>query len=144
MQSKTRNDTAEWYEFIDSFLDIVELSCKEILEPKHTIKFTKNIEIKYGNHLKIAIIYNLKHAIELIIKTFIQEVKGELDKKDRIHNLDKLFNKFNSQKSIKKLRAEANKLKSGVEKDTIINILKAKNNSKSPFENSIETIKKYC
>lgn len=82
-----------WYDFTRSFLDLVELGCKEVKEQKHK-KNIGGIEIKYEKSLNIAIIYNMKHAIEIFIKTLIRYAEYDSFQNIKEHNLEFLFNLY--------------------------------------------------
>lgn len=83
-------DEINWFQFLNSFLDLVELACKEIEDPKH-FEIIGGIEIKYNTGLNVAIIYNMKHAIEIFIKTLIRIADNSLKEKIITHNMDDLF-----------------------------------------------------
>ncbi len=80
----------DWLQFLNSFLDLVELACKEIENPKH-FETIGGVEIKYSTGLNVAMIYNMKHAIEIFIKTLIRIADNSSKEKIRTHNLDELF-----------------------------------------------------
>lgn len=79
-----------WLEFLNSFLDLVELACKEIEKPMHSENLG-GIERKYSKRLNVAIIYNMKHAIEIFTKTLIRIADNSLKEKIITHNMDDLF-----------------------------------------------------
>lgn len=65
----------EWNEFLDSFFQIVESACEN-----------------YKKELNVAIIYNMKHAIEIFIKTLIRIADDHCKEKIKNHDLNILFN----------------------------------------------------
>lgn len=80
----------DWLQFLYSYLDLAELACKEIESPKHS-EIMGSYEIKYGAGLNVAIIYNMKHAIEIFIKTLIRAIDNSQKERIRTHDLNKLF-----------------------------------------------------
>jgi hypothetical protein len=61
MNSQNINDN--WIEFCHSFITFVELGCREMQNNKNSVSQKRR--------LKIAVIYNIKHVIEIIIKSII-------------------------------------------------------------------------
>jgi hypothetical protein len=78
-------DSNDWIEYTDSFFALVKLGCDEIDNPRHSDKFG-DIKIEYKDRINIAIMYNMKHAVELYLKTLIRIVDG--DNIENIRNLD--------------------------------------------------------
>jgi len=83
MQNKENYNSIHWNDFLNSFLNLTELACAEIESPEHN-------EPTYL-HTKIAIIYNIKHAIEIFMKTLIRIIDQNTTTKITSHNLNELF-----------------------------------------------------
>jgi len=94
---------------------VAKLACQEALSPKHA-KYTheKFSNFKYyGSDFFIAIVYNVKHGIEIFTKT----LKIILDEKinvERSHNISELFDLL--KKEIKK-----HKIVEGIKKEHLKN-----------------------
>lgn len=87
---KQEYNEINWLHFLNSFLDLVDLACKEIGNPKH-FEIIGSVEIKYNTGLNVAIIYNMKHAMEIFIKTLIRIADNSSKEKIITHNMDDLF-----------------------------------------------------
>jgi len=87
---KQEYNEINWFQFLNSFLDLVELACKEMDDPKH-FEIIGGIEIKYNTGLNVAIIYNMKHAIEIFIKTLIRIADNSSKEEIKKHDMDYLF-----------------------------------------------------
>jgi len=73
-----------WFEFFDSYIELVEVVCKDV-EP------LSNSDIVNMN-VRIALIYNIKHAIELLIK-IVDKLVNENDAQcNKTHNPQEIFN----------------------------------------------------
>ena len=80
-----------WFVFADSYLNIVIDSSNKHLEEK----ILSNNKPSF-----IAIIYNLKHAFEIVYKALIKEMNdNNLTQEDRTHYLETLNNKFENRLS---------------------------------------------
>ncbi len=79
-QKKDQRDIYYWPIFTYSFLCIAQLACKELLKQDFD-KYTKKNEIeKYEiKDLYISIIFNIKHSLELFIKTLSIFAYGTYD-----------------------------------------------------------------
>lgn len=72
-----------WVEFASSYLKLVELACKACSPNYHQ------------PNIRIAVIYNIKHAIELLMKCIIKLVEEDREREIIIsHNLDSIFKKL--------------------------------------------------
>jgi hypothetical protein len=93
----------DWVHFSHNYLGIAILGCDEILNAKH-YKNLLNVPLhsyEYGHHeLFIAIIFNIKHGIEVFTKTLKIILADELNKSEKHHNIVELFKIL--QKEIKK------------------------------------------
>ena len=85
-----------WILFSSSYLDIAECGCDKFLEKERG----KN-ENYFDKFIVISIVFNIKHALEVIIKFFTKISVKENYKPN--HNLDELFKEFkNVEKKITK------------------------------------------
>lgn len=118
----------DWTIFSLGYLNLAELSCLEIIEKKY--QYTAN----HGKIIYIPIIFNIRHAIEIFIKTFsIKFLKKDfLDNTDHTHDIQELFLKFREkiskkrlQESIKKWKDENPDNKEEISSDTIFNELES-------------------
>lgn len=95
---KIRNS---WLNFGLSYLEIADLACQEM---------QKDNPSKGMPDLYIATVYNVKHGIEVLLKSIIVSLEDqELIKKDEIHNQEALFSKIRSVinlPNVKKVIAE--------------------------------------
>lgn len=91
-----------WVQFSQSYLLIARLACQEILDPHHSkFKFRLSSKLKYkSSDIYISIIYNIKHGIEIFIKTLKLILAEKLNKDDKSHNTSELFDLL--KKEIKK------------------------------------------
>src|SRR3990167_3456250 len=71
----------QWLYFSVAYLDIAECGCDNLLN-----KADKGMLDKF---IVIPVIYNVKHALEIILK-YLTKI-GEKENYERIHNLKKLF-----------------------------------------------------
>jgi hypothetical protein len=102
---KYKKREKDWYIFVSSYLKIAENSCK-LLEKRLT---------QEGKFIIIAIVYNLKHALENIIKAFNRTINKDIDKSDQIHDIKKLFKGFEKSakgKGSEKLKKQLKSLES--------------------------------
>lgn len=132
---KQKYNEIDWHEFLNSFLDLTELACKEIENPKH-IENIGGQEIKYNDvRLKIAIIYNMKHAIEIFIKALIRiadnSSKEKIDGHEG-HDLNKL------------LELLEKRMENGAIKKVIKNLNDNQDELASFTQQEIEEFKKYA
>lgn len=80
----------DWYIFVNSYLKIAEIGCKSL---------EKRLS-QEGKFTAVSIIYNLKHALENILKAFRRTLNEKTDKDDQIHDIKILFKRF--EESVKK------------------------------------------
>lgn len=88
----SNNNKYDWAVFAYSFLLIAKLACQELLD-KRSVKHNKatplfNFPYKPGD-LFISIVFNIKHGIEVFIKTLSIFAYGTYNNKS--HNIDNLF-----------------------------------------------------
>lgn len=77
----------EWNEFLDSFFQIIESACEN-----------------YKKELNVAIVYNMKHAIEIFIKTLIRIADDHSEEKIKNHDLNLLFKSLVQKLKNKKIQ----------------------------------------
>lgn len=82
--------TEEWLHFSWAFLDVAEFSCEFWLEAIEKSDFKSKASIRSY----IAIVFNIKHSLELFLKRCIVSYFGKLDKNDYSHNIKDLYAKF--------------------------------------------------
>lgn len=89
----------EWIWYAKSYLSLARIGIEELKRQNYIRKISFEFRFSYENkHLLIPIIYNLKHAIEIIVKS----LKIQIDKKIiKSHNIFNLYNAL--QESIKKI-----------------------------------------
>ena len=90
-----QNNKNNWLYFSQSYLQIAKLACQELIHPKHNKRSdVKSFWQYHTEELIIPIFYNIKHGIEIFIKTLILIIdnKNNPDKPDAIHDIYKLFN----------------------------------------------------
>jgi len=75
------NNKENWVEFFDSFIELCEVSCKEIENHGYFAEYSINI--------KIALIFNVKHSIELFLKSVIRMIDS--NEVIKSHNLEEVF-----------------------------------------------------
>jgi uncharacterized protein (UPF0335 family) len=94
MTEQTKEDIIHsWIEYTDSFFDLVKLGCEEVDNPRHSNKFIEDIKIEHKDKINIAVIYNMKHAIELMLKTLIKimDVDDNVEISKLGHDLNNIF-----------------------------------------------------
>lgn len=87
----------DWVIFSQSYLLIARLGCQELMIPKHPSTDYKDFfKLEYKIHdLTVPIFYNVKHGIEIFIKTLSLFLIGEYNNKE--HDLNVLFLKFKNE-----------------------------------------------
>lgn len=84
---------SEWVDFMNSYLNIACLACQELIdtrENKHSTTNVMPVPVPFIiNDLYISILFNIKHAIEIFIKTTDNFLRGEYDNKS--HDIYHLF-----------------------------------------------------
>ena len=102
-------DTFEWKEFTSQFLNLSELACK-----KFESQFSE--EDQQPSDFYIATVYNIKHAIEICVKTYIRYLDDEIDfRKELKHDTKKLLDYFNKKANVEKISNIINRLKDNEE-----------------------------
>lgn len=98
----------DWAIFAYSYFNIASLACQELLvkrESKHTKSKFEDIKIPYRpGDLYISIVFNIKHGIEVFIKTLGIFAYGQYDE---IHDIQRLFS--DATQRIKKLKLKPQK-----------------------------------
>lgn len=92
-----KHSRAYWIDFTLSFLYITELACNEIIRDEN----------KRAKELNIALIYNLRHATEILLKTLIRFSEGGSKTDVKCHDIDELFDRL--IEIIQRLRKRNNK-----------------------------------
>lgn len=148
---KTRKEEEwlSWLYFSRSYLFLAKLGCKELLDPirnRNEIYGDKDFfKMLYQKHdLFISTLYNVKHGIEIFIKTLKFILSGKLDEKHRIHNISYLFEILENE--INSLRGEIERvikerLKDDLDDHEKINLQEAEK-SLNNLPGSLGTIKK--
>jgi len=118
LEVKNKTQEKGWYIFVDSYLRLAEIGCKQ-LQSKES-KFTTN-----KKYIIISIVYNLKHSLEIILKAFARTLAKDTDKSDQIHNTKRLFKEFKKRitKKNKKLNTQVNNLEKIITKYTELDFL---------------------
>lgn len=98
-----RRDLYYWPEFTYSFLYLAQLGCQELLNDSlDRYRKPQQIEPYYIRDLYIAIIFNIKHSLELFIKTLGIVAYGEYN--DTSHDINSLFEAVEAK--IKQIKME--------------------------------------
>jgi hypothetical protein len=101
----------EWYYFVQNYLKISELACLEMTSHRYTrfCRYKPNqgkiLSEFHINDLYISTIYNIKHSIEIAIKTLSGLISDRI--KDNTHNIKELFLEL---KKIINIDSSANKI----------------------------------
>lgn len=112
MHKKILNhDEYEWLGFAQSYAQMARLACLELLddrEKKHLKAIGENVKVGNWSYdprdLFIPIVFNLKHSIEVFLKTASIQLFGKYD--ETTHNLDLLLKevKIEWEKTLTKLK----------------------------------------
>jgi hypothetical protein len=103
------NDT-DWVIFSQSYLFLAKLGCQELIELNH--KKYRNYDYQVDD-LFVPILFNIKHGIEIYIKTLCILLSNKYN--DKEHDINKLFEELEV-----KANAESGKLKPGAYEKNII------------------------
>ncbi len=96
------NQCDDWLYFSQSYLQMAKLACQEIIEPKHNKRDgVKSFWSYYPKDLIIPILYNVKHGIEIFVKTISLIIDEEYDEG---HNIKELFGKL--KRKFKKVKLQ--------------------------------------
>ena len=87
---KTGIKSEEWLHFSWAFLDVAEFSCDFWLNAVKKREYSGKTSVRSY----LAIIFNIKHSLELFLKRCIVSYTGNLDKKDYGHDLESFYEKF--------------------------------------------------
>lgn len=102
----------DWWLFCDSYLSIAELSCREMLFQRYGKyvdanfnDFDKNNPRAFHiQNLYISMRYNLNHAIEIFLKSFILVIEKQIpDYKNNGHDISKYLALFQDKIEIEKI-----------------------------------------
>lgn len=97
---------SNWYTFTFSFLSLSEIGCNDFLINKSPDK-----------NLVLSILFNLKHSLEIVIKTISNDISGEFTEGHDVQDLiGKLKAKVGKNKNKIKLNTQLNKFESYLEK----------------------------
>lgn len=125
MKLQSFSDKTIWTEFTLSFLDIAKLACEKCEEIEKNNEFTTSHY--YIPTLKISIIYNIKHALELLLKLLIRTIDNDLNEllggKDG-HNIEFLLLKLQNKIPIKELKSIEDKIEDPYAREFFSNVLK--------------------
>jgi len=107
-----------WYIFVNSYLMFSKIGCEQLQSKKKRLTTNKK-------YIVIAIIYNLKHSLEIILKAFTRTLNKDIDKSDQIHDIEKLFSSFKKKipKKDKTLNRQVDNLKKIITKYIELNFL---------------------
>ncbi|KKQ24348.1 MAG: hypothetical protein US40_C0005G0022 [Candidatus Roizmanbacteria bacterium GW2011_GWC2_37_13] len=134
---KSEQTHYEWFFYAMSFLGLAKIGCRELINQKYRDKDFLTEDLLYGaeesnsRFLLIPIFFNVKHSLELFIKTVGVNIDGEYRDK---HDLDYLLKDLKSR--VKNLFKNRNKneifqkiedLKSIVKKYFLYNFLENMN-----------------
>jgi len=119
--SKIKDETKEkgWYIFVTAYFGLAKAGCQYLQKNRLTLD---------NKFITVAIVYNLKHGLETILKALQRTLnKGEIDKSDQIHNTNTLSKilkkKIKKDKNKKDLNKQINKLEKLICKYTEIPFL---------------------
>lgn len=86
------NSSENWVYFSQTYLYIARLACQEVLKPCHERIGFQEFKLKYNtDDIFISTLYNIKHGIEIFIKSLKLILAEKLSKNDLKHNIDELF-----------------------------------------------------
>ena len=95
--SKITTKVSNWYTFTSSFLSLSYIGCDKFLDTK-----TEDLD----KSLALSIIFNLKHSLEIVMKTISYDVSG--NNIGEIHDvqdlLKKLRDRIKKHKNVKKIK----------------------------------------
>lgn len=89
MPNQEVKNKEDWVRFFNSFADLCELACKEIQYNGYCPKVEIGGQLVSSFGLRIALIFNMKHLIEVYLKSILR-VAG-CDEDIKTHELDKIF-----------------------------------------------------
>ena len=91
--SKRYDKKYDWVKFSQSYLCLARLGCQELLGEKYNITgFISKHDLKYGiPDLFVPILFDIKHGIEIFIKTLKIILADQLYKNEKMHNISELF-----------------------------------------------------
>ncbi len=80
----------EWLHFSQSYLFLARLGCQEILGEKYE-QYPKFFSESRILHFFVPILFDIKHGIEIFIKTLKIVLADELNRDEKAHNVSELF-----------------------------------------------------
>lgn len=89
--AKKIDKSYDWVQFSQNYLYIARLGCQEILNSKHSKIDSRSKYSYHASDLFIPIFFNIKHGIEIFIKTLKFILAEKLSKNDKKHNVSELF-----------------------------------------------------
>jgi len=93
-----------WYVFVNSYLGLARIGCQKLQG-----RLSKENKV-----IVVSIIYNFKHALEILIKALQKTLKKEKEDIEKTHDIDKLFKELNLK--VKK-EIKQKKPKEGISKE---------------------------
>jgi len=105
------SDSLNWFLFAWGYLEIAESGCDKFLEKD---KGDEDKEF-LNSTIIISIVFNIKHALEIVIKSFNKTINGNFDKTHNINNLfksfeNKILSKIKDPKDIKETKKDLESL----------------------------------
>ncbi|RJQ29989.1 hypothetical protein C4571_00035 [Candidatus Parcubacteria bacterium] len=97
MNKRKIHNKDDWAHFAIGYLRLAELACLEIIEKKHQ---EKGLETNFTmEHIYIPALFNLKHGIEILLKTLGIEFlnKEILDQSDYSHDIEEIFSRLRKE-----------------------------------------------
>lgn len=131
-----RND---WAQFTLGYLHLARLACLEIKGKKYTESIKEGDDEFGTKSIYIPALFNLKHGIEIFLKTFSIEFlnKESIDQSDYSHDIENIFSKLKDNIGEKRLRGAIEKYEKENPKNR--ELLSAK----SIFDKLEDLVKKY-
>jgi len=112
---KAKNNEYDWAIFATSYLQLANLACQELLDNranKHNKAKVKPFNIPYKpQDLFVAILFNIKHGIEIFIKTLSIFAYGEYEEGHDIHDLFQAVKKKVKVLKINPIKKGSNEIK---------------------------------
>ena len=142
-----KDDSYTWYDFASSYINIAKLACSEMIEHRYDT-YSRREETKGKkltsftiSDLYISTLFNIKHAIEILIKHLYISVKGELA--DHHHNQKELFYNFKKEYSKKKFELAIKEAKSTLSNERYKILIADIDDSEISFDKIEKMVEKY-
>lgn len=144
------NDTYQWKNFFDGYLEIANTACNSISDIHISLKKEDQKKVKGAKEkiekLYFPILFNIRHSIEVLLKTliFVSFEKKYVDESNRTHDIEELFNEIKDKISVSDMQGEIEKFCQIIEADDMkVYFKKAKEKMPSFWKDLESIVKKY-